>query len=178
MIDGKTGRFRPLGRGGERDEMVARRWFTVMCDQAAPGELKPQARYNPARGGEEGNECTRRPCASRVVWEKVGKMGPEGARETVDGAAGEAEKRWAGDGLGGAHDRGDEGQGAAKWRRLAVEVLGDVPELEHWPWPEEEGAPAQEGAWYGLWMQTDPQIRSYQQRILEVNSPSSKWQVW
>ena len=27
----------------------------------------------------------------------------------------------------------------AKWRRLAVEVLGEVPELDHLPWPEEEG---------------------------------------
>ena len=75
--------------------------------------------------------------------------------EVVDRAAREAERRRAGDGLGGAHDRGDEAQ-AAKWRRLAVEVLGEVPELEHWPWPEEEGAPAQEGAWYGWWVQTNP----------------------
>ena len=82
MIDGETGRFRPLGRGGERDATVARRWFMMMCEQAAPGELRPQARYNPARGGEEGNECSKRPVASRVVWEKISEMGPEGAQET------------------------------------------------------------------------------------------------
>ena len=42
----------------------------------------------------------------------------------VDKAAREAKGRWAGGKFGGAHDRGDEEQVAAKWRRLAVEVLG------------------------------------------------------
>ena len=141
---------------GQEREAQARDRVLAAHRQAREQELEWKVQRHEVWGTKEGGALV----AVESFMQQI-------VQEVVEKAAGEAEKRWAGDGLGGANDRGEEEQVAAKWRRLAVEVLGEVPELEHWPWPEEGEAPTQEGVWYGLWVQTDPQIRSMMEGLWE-----------
>ena len=126
---------------GQEREAQARDRVLAAHRQAREKELEWKAQRHEVWGTKKGSALV-----------AVESFAQQIVQEVVDKAAGEAEKRWARDGLGGASDRGEEGQVAAKWRRLAVDVLGEVPELEHWPRPEEGEAPAQEGVWYGLWV--------------------------